>query len=92
MTGEEWRTLDEVSEKLSPDLRESLARIIIKYDRLLWLFMKYPKWRGSLDGLFWLNCYYKEQKMEITKETLEKYNIPFDLDEFKMIINWLEGK
>ena len=90
MKAEEWRILDEVSEKLDPELRASLAWIIIKQDRLLWLFKACPEWKGSLEGLLWLNRYYKEQKREITKETLEKYGIPFGTNGFKWIIEWLE--
>lgn len=37
MTIRELKTLDEISEKLDPKLRNSLAQIIVKQDRLLWI-------------------------------------------------------
>lgn len=92
MNTREWKILDEVSKKLDPELRDSLARIIVKQDRLLWIFRQYPKWQGSLEGLLRISRYWKEQKKEITKELLEIYDIPFNVNEFAMIIEWLEEK
>lgn len=90
MKAEEWKMLDKVYGKLDPELRASLARIIIKQDNVLWILRRHPKWRGSLDGLLWLSRYYKGQKKEITKETLENHDIPFEVDEFRMIVKWME--
>jgi len=37
-----------------------------------------------------ISRYWKEKKKEITKELLEIYDIPFSVDEFATIVEWLE--
>lgn len=59
---------------------------------VLRIFKKYPKWRGSLKRLSYISRYFKEQKKEITDELLAIHDIPFEVEEFRMIIEWLEEK
>lgn len=61
-----------------------------KQDKIMRILKKYPKWAGSLGWLLRFSRHWKEQKEEITKELLEIYDIPFEVDEFATIIEWLE--
>lgn len=61
-----------------------------KQDKILRILKKYPKWAGSLGWLLRISRYWKEKKKEITKELLEVYDIPFSVDEFATIVEWLE--
>lgn len=60
--------------------------------KILRIFRKYPKNRLSLENLFKFAMYLKDRDIEITDELLKYYYIPFDVDEYKTIIEWLEGK
>lgn len=71
---------------------ETLVKENQRQAEILRILRKYPKWKGSLEGLSRIGRYWKERKQEITKELLEIYDIPFDVDEFTTIIEWLEEK
>lgn len=61
-----------------------------KQAEILRILKKHPKWAGSLGWLLRIARYWKEKKKEITKELLEIYDIPFSVDEFATIVEWLE--
>ena len=60
--------------------------------KILRILGKYPKNGISLENLFKFAMYCENRGIEITNEVLEGVDIPFDVDEFKTIIEWLEEK
>lgn len=80
-----------VIEEMKKEVYRALA-LNEKQAEILRILKKYPKWAGSLGWLLRISRYWKEKKKEITKELLEIYDIPFEVDEFATIVEWLEDE
>lgn len=97
MANKELEALEKIVDNYCIDNMDkeiSIIEIALKekerQSKILRILKKYPKWAGSLEWLLRIARYWKDQKKEITKELLEIYDIPFEVDEFATIIEWME--
>lgn len=49
------------------------------------IIKKYPEWKGSILYLLYMSYYWKEGNRTITKELLENYDFPFEVEEFDLL-------
>lgn len=69
-----------------------VLNLLDEQSKILRILKKYPKNGISLENLFKFALYCENRGKEITNEVLKGVNIPFDVDEFTTIIEWLEEK
>ena len=58
---------------------------LLKYKKVLEIIKKYPRNRNSLQSFRFMADYWEKNNIEVTKELLETYDFPFEVDEYDFL-------